>query len=97
VLLPMVWYSHSFFYGIPKLFARVILGKWVFVVQIFKFDGVSCKLCISSQVCSLGSNDVNNDFVNVFNNCFQLYSEWYSIIVNSSFVQRSIFLFLECI
>lgn len=66
-------------------------------LQIFKFDGVSCKLCISSQVCSLGSNRVNNDFVKVFNNCFQFYSEWYSIIVNSSFVQGSIFLFLECI
>jgi hypothetical protein len=61
------------------------------------FDGVSCKLCISSQVCSLGSNHVNNDFVKVFNNCFQFYSKWYSIIVNSLFVQRSIFLFLECL
>jgi hypothetical protein len=26
----MVWYSHSFFYGILKLVARVILEKWVF-------------------------------------------------------------------
>ncbi len=90
VLLPMVWYSYSFFYGILKLVARVILEKCV-MVQIFKFDGVSCKLCISSQVFSLGSNHVNNDFVKVFNNCFQFYSEWYSIIVNSSVVQRSIY------